>query len=86
MIGSGLHIETVAMSGTYQALAAEQLVLDVTLQAPAGNAEDVLVRVDGGDPADWPAGFSARFERIDLSRITVRGAEGDVLLVSGNTH
>lgn len=86
MAGNGLYVKSVDLGASWAALASASMVMNATLVAAAGNAENASVRVDGGTAAAWPPGGRVRLEGVDLSRIEVSGTSGDTFLVAGNTR
>lgn len=81
-----IYTRTCELTGDWQRLSATRQVMTATLAAPRGNTAPAEVRVEGAAGSHpWAAGISAPLTDVDLSRIEVRGATGDRLLVtSGN--
>lgn len=86
MSGKGVYIKSIDLSASWAALAPSKLVVNATLIAAAGNSADAQIRLDGGDAQTWPAGATARLDGADLSRLEVKGTDGDVFMVAGNTR
>lgn len=86
MTGNGVYLKSIDLDATWQSLAPGELVMNATLIAAASNSADAQIRLDGGDAQTWPAGAAAKLEGADLSRLEVKGTEGDIFTVAGNTR
>lgn len=81
-----IHVHTCELTGDWQRLSATRQVMTATLTAPRGNTAPAEVRVEGAANAHpWAAGISVPLADVDLSRIEVRGAPGDRLLVTSGS-
>lgn len=79
------YIATITLTTAWQKLSASSLILDVSLLAFADNAGDMLVRVNGGASASWPAGAQFGFTTVNLATIEVKGEAGDKVTIAGNS-
>jgi len=80
----GLFAKKYTLTDSYVPLESSRTVISGTLSALPGNVGTVYIEGEtGGDvplePAEWHP-----FERVDLSKVKVKGMAGDVLTVIGN--
>jgi hypothetical protein len=78
-----VFMRSYSLSADWQRLADGRTVLTATLIAGPQNSGAMQVRVDGGQPANWPKGVSNSFLSADISRIEIKGSAGDMALVVG---
>jgi hypothetical protein len=75
----------IAVTAQYQPLASQPLVGSVTISAPPSNAQNVLFLGDDGSDVPWVPGEWHDFQRVDLSKIRVKGTAGDTITIIGGT-
>lgn len=75
-------IQSLAISGTWQRLAAQHTVLTVAITASPTNTGPVSFRVNGGPAVPWPPGVSNTLVGVDLFTIEVSGGVDDSVLVT----
>jgi hypothetical protein len=75
----------ITLTATYQPLSAVPLVASVDISSPPTNAAVCYFRGDDGSDVPWQAGEWHPFVSIDLSKVFVKGAVGDVVTVNGGT-
>ena len=73
------------VTGSYQPLASEALVVTVTISAQPTNSGPVYFKGDDGLDVPWLPGEWHSLVRVNLSEIEVKGTPGDVVSVVGGT-
>lgn len=75
----------VALSSQFQPLSADSLVGTFEISCPPENNTSAIFKADNGDEVPWRKGEYHVMTRIDLSRIFVKGAQGDTVTIVGGT-
>jgi len=78
-------MRTVPVTAEYQPLSAVSLVGSVTISVPPTNVGNTFFRGDDGSDVSWPRASWFEFFSVDLSKIFVKGAPGDVISIIGGT-
>jgi len=73
------------VSGEYQPLSAEPLILSVDISAPPTNSAPVFSLGDGGSDVPWIPGEYHTLQRVNLAEIQVKGIPGDCVTLVGGT-
>ena len=87
-LGRTPHVRSIPLNpNTWQAAADLSLILDGTVTVPSGNvAATAEMRIDKGPVKTLPKDGRYRLDGVDASLIQFRGADGDRVLVVGNTR
>ena len=75
----------ITVTGSYQPLAASDLVGSVTVSTPPANTANVTFKAEGGNEVEWVPGEWHDFRSINLAEIEVKGTPGDLVTLVGGT-
>ena len=81
----GLIIEKKTITTSYVALSSERVIGTVEIAAPPTNSGTVYIEGTDGNDVPLIGGEWKRFDKVDLSKIKVKGTADDVLTVIGGT-
>ena len=75
----------IEIAADYRPLSATSLVGSFEISAVPTNAATVFFQGDDGSDVPWMPGEYHAVYRVDLSRLLVKGAPGDLVTVIGGT-
>ncbi len=75
----------IEVTNDYRPISTVPLIGSFEISAVPGNTASVLFRGDDGSDVPWVQGEFHVLQRVDLSRILVKGTPGDVVTVIGGT-
>lgn len=78
-------MRAIDVTADYAALSATPLVATATISCPPTNAAAVYFLGDTEDDVPWQPGEYHTLQRVDLSRIQIKGTVGDTVTVIGGT-
>lgn len=82
---NNLIARVISITAQYQPLAAGRLVATITLSAPPANSHPVYLQGDSGQDVPLIPGEWHIFQRVDLSKIRVKGTVGNTVTILGGT-
>jgi len=75
----------IEVTSDYRPMSGVPLIGSFEISSIPGNSDIVLFRGDDGSDVPWVPGEYHTLHRVDLSRILIKGTEGDVVTVIGGT-